>query len=143
MYNLWWVLIGLGILTILGIVFTIICNRKESEYHSLACWEIMFYISLVFTIVCGIALLCIIPLSIELPLKAKREYKEYLYNRQMIEMMYNSGGNIDFKNVGLNNKIIEVNQWVSQAKASKAQYGNWSKYCVIDVDGLEYILLDN
>lgn len=143
MYNLWWVVIGVGILTIFGTVFTIISNRKENEHHSLPCWEIMFGISLVFTIICGGALLCMIPLSIAMPLEAKKEYKEYLYNRQMIEMVYSSGGYMDHENVGLNSKIIEVNQWVSQVKASKAQYGNWSKYCVIDVDGLEYILLDN
>lgn len=150
MYNLWWIVIGSGILILIGIVLLIITSNKKQKLYDgwwqkqklYNRWDTIGNFIIGFVINFSLCFIITLLISIILPLNAKREYKEYLYNKQMIEMTYNSEVK-DFENAGINSKIIELNQWVVKVKASKAQYGNWSSYCVIDVDGLEYIQLKN
>lgn len=71
----------------------------------------------------------------------KDEYNQFVETQVMVEQIYNGDGYTEYENAGINNKIIEMNQWLVKAKTSKKQWGNWSVYCMFDIDSLDYIVL--
>lgn len=133
MYNLWWVGIGLGVATLaFGILYFIFNSR--SSYYGLATLteEFIILTSALFAIVLLFAIVN--------PIIANKKYNGFLETKVLVEQL--SAVNYDqYENAGLNAKIIELNQWLVQAKASKKQYGNWSMYCGLDIENLDYIVL--
>lgn len=135
MYNLWWITIALGVLVLIGIFFWIFgfCY----DYGRL---DGLGYFGVVVTMIAGIAFITVLLMSIINPICARNEYNTFIETQVMVEEVYN-GEYTDYENAGLNNTIIEVNKWLAQAKASVKQWGNWSAYCGLDLNSLEYIKL--
>ncbi len=136
MYNLWWVVIGLGIATLaFGILYFIFNSR--SSYFGLDCGSTLTEMFIVLT---GASFALVLLFAIVNPITANKEYNEFLETKALVEQVY-QGDFTQYENLGLNSKIIELNQWLVQAKASKKQYGNWSMYYALDVENLDYIVL--
>ena len=47
----------------------------------------------------------------------------------------------NLENMGINGAIIELNMWLVNAKTSVQEYGAWSLYYGLGVEGMEYISL--
>ena len=47
----------------------------------------------------------------------------------------------NLENMGINSAIIELNMWLVNAKTSVQEYGAWSLYYGLGVEGMEYISL--
>lgn len=124
MWNLWWIDIILGVLCVVAILLGI---KYNSETWGYVCGT-LFLAVLICTTIC-----------IDKTVSVKQEYAKYQEVQTMVQEIYDSGK--DYDNIGVSSKIIEVNEWLANAKASKKQWGNWSKYCTVDIDGLEYITL--
>lgn len=142
MWNLWWIVIAIAILTIIETIFVIsvkIASNRDCtlcELDDFANWSCLIYIISSIGIIMGV-------LMLSAQLEARRDYQEFVYTQQMVNEIYIGDEYTQLENAGLNNKIIEINQWLTQAKASKKQFGNWSVYCTVDIDSLEYIKLKN
>lgn len=134
MYNLWWIVIGLGIAII---VFIILCIKLHGECSVFSDLPTVFYC---ITTTIGIAFILVLAFAIGNPIVAKNEYNEFLETKALVEQVY-QGNYEQYENAGLNVKIIEVNQWLAKAKSQKKQWGNWSMYCNVDVENLDYIVL--
>lgn len=131
MYNLWYFTIVFVVVTFVGIILWIIGSKS----WSFGLEGLGMGLSLVGFVI-FVMLLC---LSIVLPLQAKQEYKEFVENQSMIEQIYEES-NVN-ENIGLTQKVVELNQWLAKAKTSKDLYGNWSMYCNLNLEDLEYIKL--
>lgn len=134
MYNLWWVVIGLGIIAFVLIILCYIYNIKSDNYF--LDWGPYGGPTLIIGVICLVMFVS----AIINPIAAKNKYYEFLETKVLVEQL----GTVNYdqyENLGLNSKIIELNQWLVQAKASKKQYGNWSMYYALDVENLDYIVL--
>ncbi len=131
MYYLWFVVLGLGLATPVFVILSVILGR-------------IFDYAWILTCFCGLATLAgfltLFCLAIINPLVARNEYNEFLETKVLVEQIY-QGNNDQYENAGLNTKIIELNQWLAHAKSEKKQWGNWSMYCNVDVENLDYIVL--
>lgn len=136
MYNLWWIVIALGVIIITGIVIwaCVYCSRTAN-------FDTLGSVSIFISFLAGIVFVVMLAISIALPLQAKKEYNEFIETQTMVEQVYNGGEYTDLENAGLNNAIIEVNKWLTNARASVKQFGNWSMYYALDLDSLDYIKL--
>lgn len=171
MYNVWWLVIAFGIATILSCVPAIVIAGISNYYYKKkeGCWNkrinLPYYSDkykeldekenlykqkwekmpnpawmFIVSVVLAFCLLITILIASINTVCTKNEYAEFIETQRLVQEVYN-GDYGEYENVGLNNKIIELNQWLAQAKASKKQWGNWSPYCIVDVDSLDYIVL--
>jgi hypothetical protein len=82
-------------------------------------------------------MICFLIPSIFSPIKAKKEYQTYIIQKEFVEEAYSNGTELD--NIAMTQTIIEMNDWLINAKVNKKFYGNWSKYYNLDIDSLEPI----
>ena len=135
MYNIWWLVIAFAV-SLIGCSIAIFF--VDCDYY--AGW----FIALIIGIIIGITgFATCLAVSIVNPLQAKKEYTEFIETQAMVEQVYNGDDYNQYENAGLNNKIIELNQWLASAKSDVKIYGNWSMYCTIDLNSLDYIKLVN
>ena len=166
MYGLWYITFGCLALGIVGLILGIIFKKlaryywrryKESynEYHKTwpsddkikyqymkydllhDKWEYKEYIGWGISILMAIAVMVLIPLSIFEPLSAQREANYFISQKEYVEMAVNNGEGLE--NIAITQTIIEQNKWLANAKASKATYGNFSRYYNVDLDSLDPI----
>ena len=135
MYNLWYVVFALIPILIIGITLLISSNFTTSVEKEVALEGSGGGI----TVITIVALIILIGLAITLPLQAKQEYETYISTQEMVEEIYDEDSTLE--NAGLTNKIIELNNWLTKARASKEVYGNWSMYYLLDLESLDYIQL--
>lgn len=135
MYNLWYVVFALIPILIIGIALLIASNFTLSVDKEIALEGSGGFI----TIFTGAILVILIGLAIFLPLHAKQEYATYISTQEMVEEIYDEDSTLE--NAGLTNKIIELNNWLTKARASKEVYGDWSMYYLLDLENLDYIQL--
>ncbi len=127
----WFILtIVTGVLMIIGIIAGIIWRKREgdSPIWLFTITTILIFLFLFFILVGTIALLT-----------AKNELAEYIEKSNMIQQVIENGGNIE--NTGINNAIIEYNDWLVKVKVSKQRYGIFSQYYYIDISDMEYFVL--
>lgn len=132
MYALWWIVIGVSILVPIGVVLQIVFwNNYDSclGIVGLLLWSFAFAIAFIIGLVATI-----------LPIQAKEEYRKFVNTSEMVQEVYDAGQTLE--NAGLTAKVIELNSWLSDARVSQELYGNWSMYCNLDLDSLEYIKLN-
>lgn len=112
MFALWYIVFGVAAI---GVAAFIVFISKEEEWCAY-----------VFA-TCLFALLFLIPISICSPLEAKKEVREYLYNKNIIEESLKSiQGDDDY--LTLTGDVLEYNNWLVMAKSSRDTYGRWSVY---------------
>ena len=148
---------GLGILT--GIIGLALFLNSEKEwdkycgYYSRYKQEIkdqheksydkkhlIGLIAFVFAIIMAIGLFfCVFIVPTDY-CSARNEYATFIETQELVETIY-SGEYTEYENVGLNNKVIELNQWLAKARADKKNWGVCSVYHSFDLDSLEYIKL--
>ena len=79
--------------------------------------------------------------SILYPLEGEREANYFVAQKEYVELAVENGK--DLENIAITHTIIEQNEWLANAKASKAAYGCFSKYYNVDfIDDLELIVID-
>ena len=135
MYGMWWIFIGIILIGIIIFGITVIVNRIKYGEFDTDDW----FGGLSSLVVCSIVALCIfLPLSILCPLDAKKEVLKYKKNYEMIQSVMENG--TEYDNIAISQTLIEYNTWLSEAKADKEFWGNWSVYVYEDLDSLEYIV---
>lgn len=68
---------------------------------------------------------------------AEADYEQFLATQDVFEQVYVAENELE--NIKLTEKIIEMNQWLVEAKASKKTYGCFSRYYYLNVEDLEPI----
>lgn len=68
---------------------------------------------------------------------AERKYAEFVATQEVFEQVYEAENELE--NIKLTEDLIEMNQWLIQAKASKQTYGIFSRYYDLDVENLQPI----
>ena len=111
-------------------------KRQKYEQYGESCYNTVLYSIISLAVVGLIVTLCF---SIFAPLCAKQEYNQYIETYTMVEYVYDEKQ--DFENIKLTQTILELNTWLTNARADVKAYGNWSKYSVLDLDNLKYISL--
>lgn len=87
-----------------------------------------------FFICCSMILIS----TLMIPGIAKNEVEEFVEFSTTIEIMKESGYNIDFQTI---KKISKTNAWLKKAKENKLKYGTNSMYYMEDLDKLHFIEL--
>lgn len=145
MYNVWWLFIGFAVLLCMCITLGIYCYNKYDNYYCNSVRGEKLCIgfgigSMIFGIIGLVGVIVCLSFAIANPLEARDEYNEFVETKMMVEEVYQNDYE-QFENAGLNIKILELNQWLAKAKAAKKQWGNWSKYCYLAIENLDYIVL--
>lgn len=92
-------------------------------------------------VLAGFASLVLLPCSIFCPLAGEREANYFVAQKEYVELAVENGK--DLENIAITHTIIEQNEWLANAKASKATYGCFSKYYNVDfLDDLEPIVVE-
>ena len=68
---------------------------------------------------------------------AEADYEQFLATQDVFEQVYVAENELE--NIKLTETIIEMNQWLVKAKASKKTYGCFSRYYYLNVEDLEPI----
>lgn len=102
-------------------------------------WDDKDIIGWAISVIAAIALVVLIPVSIFVPMEARREVNYFIVQKEYVEMAVNNGEGLE--NIAITQTIIEQNKWLANAKASKATYGTFSRYYAVDLDSLEPITI--
>lgn len=133
MYICWWFAIASFIVFVALLTTTIILDRRDR--YSITAVPICIVLTGISFVICMTFAL----VAILVPLKSKEEYNKYIETSEMVQQIYDEGHTLE--NVGLTQTVIELNTWLSEARANKKMYGAWSGYYNIDLDGLSYMTL--
>ena len=129
---------------ILAIVFggLIVCAAVLLVINNIFFYnDVLFYIGITVGILVFFGEIISATVCIDNSISARREYAEYVEIKAYIEESYK--GNSDFiTDYGISSKVIEANQWLAKAKASKKSFGCWSKYYRLDLSKVEFIKLE-
>lgn len=101
--------------------------------------EIVDNVSTVTLVICSIALFILILVSIFVPIGAKREVREYEYNKEFIEISLETVQD-DSNYLTITGDIFEYNKWLADVKSRVATFGRFSAYYGL-VEDLEPIRL--
>ena len=133
MYGMWIIVIGLIIIAgIISLMPYLIVSRRHKKdryvygYSDYAGW----YIGA--GIVAFIAFICIFP-SIFIPIEAKNELQRFENDRVAITQLMEAVPASSPDRAALINKVTELNQWLTSARASKQTYGIFSAYVYLDL----------
>lgn len=129
-----WIILT-GILTgifIIGSIITIVLTIKDVGYLDWFIFNIFWYV------VWGFLLLFLWLIPGVNRANMKTNLIAFHNTRQMIELVIESGSEYD--NIAISNAIIEKNTWLTEAKAGRERWGNWSLYPK-EVDNMEYIVI--
>lgn len=135
MYNLWYIVFTSIPILIIGILFLVIGCKNVLSRSGFTASLVGGFLTTIATVAIVLAGL----LAIALPMIAREEYSTFINTKEMVEFIYEEDNALE--NAGLTSKIIELNNWLASAKASKEIYGDWSMYYFLDLDSLEYIQL--
>lgn len=113
-------------------------EKDKYEKKSSRC-DIVGNVSTVTLVICCVALVILILVSIFVPIGAKREVQEYEYNKEYIEFSLATVQD-DRDYLTITGDILEYNKWLAQAKASVDTFGIFSGYYGL-VEDLEPIRL--
>lgn len=95
------------------------------------------YTALAIAIVCSITAFTFGILSFLLPITAQSEVNYYIQQKEYVELAIENGEALE--NIAITQIIIENNEWLAQAKASKLTHGCFSRFYNIDLSNLEPI----
>ena len=140
--NLGFLLIGIiGIVLLIGtFVLQKILERMEEKkggfchHYYTEDTEFALFIEKIITIIISSFAIIIACAS---GIKCKCNHQAYLERYAMVQTVIQNGEGIE--NIAINQTIIELNTWLSDAKASKATLGIFSGYYLMDLDGIEYL----
>lgn len=121
-----------AVLSVIGVILLIVGKKVYSD--------ILFYIGLFVFPICFVLCLISILLSFCELKDARVEYNNYIETKQLVESIYVEENVIE--NAGLNKKVIEMNQWLINARNNKNQYGFCSMYYELNLEDLDYIVFD-
>ena len=97
-------------------------------------------ISFIVAMIVGLGLLvCLLVCPIEY-CTAKDKYATFIETQELVRVVYDGEYN-EYENAGLNTKVVELNKWLAEARASKKNWGICSAYYSFDLDSLDYIKL--
>lgn len=125
MFGLWWFFIGAVILA--SALFIIASKQWDGD--------VMWFLGGVATFAAAILFVC----CIAIPISARREITEFQYTKEMVGQVVASGS--DYENIALSGKVIEMNVWLSEAKARKDVLGGLCAYDQKALDALTPITL--
>lgn len=129
MCNWWFVIIGLGIIFIASVVTAIILSATYNEN----------FIPILSAIFSAIFITLSAPMLINKRIDANKEYIRYKELYEYVMNVVDTMDGYNYANLGITQRILDYNEWLENAKASKETLGNWSIYYDIPVEELEYI----
>lgn len=135
MFGLWWIFIGLICCGVLALIVNIVADTLKYVFDP-SDWD-WGWASLICTTV--VDLIILLPLCIILPIKAHEKVIKYRYDYEMVQEVVLNGK--DLENIKITEKILEYNNWLSEAKADKETWGNLSIYYKEDLDSLKPIVV--
>ena len=116
--------------------------KYEKAYKKAHFWDKLNDNSFIFYIIGTIACVATIILlfcAIFNPICAAEEVAYWSEFVPMVENLVE--GSNGYQDVGITSKVVDYNSWLAKARSSQEIYGNWSRYCNIDLSQLEYIKL--
>lgn len=123
--------LGLVVATVSGIMFWYFCIKHDKHSEDGYSWAHGIGIALMILAVC-------MAIGAAVGLKsATYEYEKFVNTQQVFEQVYKEENELE--NIKLTEEILEMNQWLIEAKASKSTYGCFSTYYYVDLDELEPI----
>ena len=121
----WWIIFGVFVLMCIGGTMWLFVDDYSEGW-------------LIMVILGGLGTLIIFLVLSITPLQVKEEIRTFKNYQEMVEKVYQ---NEDITDVAMNLKIIEMNQWLAQARAKEETYGIFSFYSG-KLDDLEYIIIN-
>lgn len=172
MYGFWYITFGCLALTVIGLIVGFVLRNTANKYWELykktrheaneapdsktyreLCEQGKKYDLLhdkynetdwagwIIAIFAGFAAFALTLCSILCPLEGEREANYFVAQKEYVELAVENGK--DLENIAITHTIIEQNEWLANAKASKAAYGCFSIYYNVDfLDDLEPIVID-
>lgn len=141
MFGLWWIFIGAiscGVLTfVINIITNTIGNRRNGCAGLYPDEWVCGWVTLIAATVVDLAIF--LPICIFLPIEAHKKVIKYRYDYEMVQEVVLNGK--DLENIKITEKILEYNNWLSEARADKETWGNWSIYYKEDLDSLKPIVV--
>lgn len=113
-------------------------EKDKYEKKSSRC-EIVGNVSTATLVICCVALVILILVSIFVPIGAKREVREYEYSKEYIEFSLVTVQD-DSDYLTITGDIFEYNKWLADVKSRVATFGRFSAYYGL-VEDLEPIRL--
>lgn len=114
----------------------VLCSKKDTIWEKLDKAENPC--GIITTIMGAIVLIALLMLLAK-GIKTKAEIIEFEHQKEMIEQTVENG--TDLENIAITQTIIEYNQWLAEAKASKEIYGIFSFYYGTDIDNMQPITI--
>ena len=113
-------------------------DTKKYDKITRRCQKVC-YVSVVTFVICCVALVILILVSIFVPIGAKIEVREYEYNKEYIEFSLATVQD-DSDYLTITGDIFEYNKWLACVKSRVATFGRFSAYYGL-VEDLEPIRL--
>ena len=124
MCNWWYVLIGVGVLFVAAIVLGI----YKMSGMAVGIATVLGVVILVLGTVCIVS-------SVEAKNNYYKQKERYKYVMQVVDKM----NDYQYANFGISETILSYNGWLESARAKKQAFGNWSFYCNLPIEELNYI----
>lgn len=137
MYGLWYITIVAFVFLIIVIIGLIFATKKNKNGNN----DTSVILGIIAVVVNSVFFIIILACSILNPIDTKKEYAEFENTREIVQNAYENGTPED--NYAITQSIIESNEWLAKAKASKSTWGCFSMYCYIDLENVEPITINN
>ena len=144
MYGWWIITIVFLTIAIISFVLGIVLDKIKIEEMDLYYGKIkvcQYPVAKLSCFVVGVAIailtfvFCLV--AIFNPVCAKSKYNKFQEQKVIIEQTIENG--TDLENIAISKTIIDYNNWLAGAKASKKTYGIFSSYYYLDLDKLQPI----
>lgn len=115
-------------------------EKYKKRYKSFCRWRAWSFHEDAFNCVglmCLVLVVIFLLVSLIAPAVAVKEAAYWQEFTPMVEGLLTDSS--DIQSLGITDEIIEYNSWLAKARASQKQWGNWSHYHCVDLDGLKYI----
>lgn len=130
MNNWYYVVIGLVLVSVCLLLTGLVSNKFRDFYQK----RTRYYIASLA--IFGFALI-LLTTTIANRIDAKKRLEVFKEECEVVPKVVET--QYDYTTFGVTTKILEYNEWLAKAKADLRLYGNWSYYCGLDIEELEYI----
>lgn len=140
MWNVWYLVIVFFALAIGLSVWAIALEKQSRSY-----WGADNEFHVIGAVIFAIAAIILFLVALFRPMGAQYEIDKFNYVSEMTAQSIENGS--DLENLAITTKVIEMNEWLADVKATRSAYGNWTIYNMGDlgekIDALKPIGIAN